>query len=215
MNRPTANPFIPQSPLTDPPHRVRGASRACWVFSGSRGVDRKSVLISFIGFYWSDPDFSGGDKSPHLSDNCPLPSPTVVNSQNWAVSWTHNFARRNLNTAQKALVANSLRAHYDAEARKRQTEGQERGRQAQAGHSEKVVPGNISTNQPEPPRQKAREQVAKLVGISDRSADKARTGRRPNKLVLIGQIQIFRGDRSLKITKDFRLRAAPRARVEL
>ena len=100
----------------------------------------------------------------------------MVNSQNWAVSWTHNFARRNLNTAQKALVANSLRAHYDAEAKRRQVEGAQKG--GQASPNAQQASGNIATTLPKLPVQaQSRDKVAKLVGIGARSADKARTGR--------------------------------------
>ena len=53
-------------------------------------------------------------------------------------------------------------------------EGAQKG--GQASPNAQQASGNISRSYPEPPRQeRPREKVAKLVGISDRSADKART----------------------------------------
>ena len=59
----------------------------------------------------------------------------------------------------------------DQEAKRRQVEGAQKGGQASPNASQAC--GNIATSLPEPVQEKSRDQVAKLVGIGARSADKA------------------------------------------
>lgn len=88
----------------------------------------------------------------------------------YVISWTRNGVRRHLTVAQRAMVADTLRGHYEAEARQRQSEAVSRANKQRSSSS-----GNIASTEPEPQRrEQVRDQVAKLVGVGGKAADKAR-----------------------------------------
>lgn len=76
-----------------------------------------------------------------------------------------NLQRRHLTASQRAMVAGKARGMYDAAAKERQAEGQERGRKSQAGALVKQLPPSK--------REKARDQAGKAVGVSGAYVDRA------------------------------------------
>lgn len=76
-----------------------------------------------------------------------------------------NKHRRHLTPGQLSMVGARVRKWYDDEAKKRQQEGQERGRKAQKGIKENL-PETASAGQ-------ARDQAGKAIGVSGKSIDYA------------------------------------------
>ena len=78
------------------------------------------------------------------------------------VSW--NLKRRHLSTSQRGKLSVELKPMFEEQAKKRQRDGQERGRNTQKG---------IRANLPETEKARAREQAADATGVSDRLVEDA------------------------------------------
>jgi hypothetical protein len=78
-----------------------------------------------------------------------------------------NLHCRHLTPSQLAMVGARARECYDKQAKERQREGQERGRDKQAGRKVENLPPTDKV--------KARDQVGKTVGVSGKSIDFAKT----------------------------------------
>lgn len=76
-----------------------------------------------------------------------------------------NLHRRHLTPSQRAMAGARAREIYDRQAKERQHDGQERGRQKQSGA--------IVENLPQTDTGKARDQVGKVVGVSGKTIDHA------------------------------------------
>lgn len=83
----------------------------------------------------------------------PTISRTIIDP--WSVSISRNLARRNLTTGQRAMVGESLKEHYQEEAKDRMEEG---------GRS-----GNVAL----PSQGQSRDKIAEVVGVGSKAIDKA------------------------------------------
>lgn len=110
-----------------------------------------------------------------------------------------NVPRRHLTTSQLAMYADKKRDYYEAEAKKRQKEGQDRGRESQHGRMVETLPPSEMA--------KARDQVGKSVGVSGRTMDKAKKVREKGhkdlvKAVEAGKIDVTNAAKIAELPKD-------------
>jgi hypothetical protein len=85
----------------------------------------------------------------------------IVTDDPIAYAWSLNGPRRHLSKSELAMAGAKMRELYDKQAKERQKEGQERGRQSQKG-----IPVSLPETKAD-----ARDQAGKLVGVSGRTID--------------------------------------------